>query len=64
MENEDKKYLSYSGGKGYVFVAVIALIMAAITIGYTMNYFIPDRANWNQEGVNPDKVIWKTELGK
>ncbi len=63
METE-REELGYAGGKGTWYIVFIVLLMATIIIGYAMIYFFPDLANWLQEGADPDKIIWQTELGK
>lgn len=62
MEQQQvSKYLDYSGGKGYVWVAFI-IIVAVIFIGsYYMKYHVPDYAKWRVENPDADKIIWQTE---
>lgn len=61
MERDE---LGYAGGRGISFIVFIVVTMAVILIGYTVMYFFPDLANWMGEGVNPDRIIWQTEIGK
>ena len=64
MANTERDELGDAGGKGTWFIIFIVVLMAAISIGYAVTYFVPDVGNWFQEGSDPDKIIWKTELGK
>jgi len=55
------KYLNYSGGKGYVWVAFI-LVVAFTFIGlYYTTYHVPEYAQWNVKNPDADKIIWQTE---
>lgn len=55
------KYLDYSGGKGYLWVAFI-IILAVVFIGsYYLKYHVPDYAKWNVKNPDADKIIWQTE---
>ena len=63
METE-RDELGYAGGKGTWFVAFIILLMALIFVGYSTMYFFPELSNWVKKGVDPDKIIWRTEQGK
>jgi L-asparagine transporter-like permease len=57
------KYLGYSGGKGYVWVAFILTIMITFIITYYLKYHAPDYARWSVENPEADKIIWQTERG-
>jgi len=63
MEQQQKvsKYLGYSGGKGYIWVAIIVTLMVGLTASYFIKYHNPDYANWNVENPDADKIIWQTE---
>ncbi len=63
MEQQQKvsEYLSYSGGKGYVWVAVVVILMVVLTASYFFKYQAPDYANWNVENPDADKIIWQAE---
>ncbi len=63
-QQQTSKYLGYSGGKGYVWVAAI-IIIAVLFIGlYFSKYFVADYANWNVANPDADKIIWQVEQQK
>lgn len=55
------KYLGYSGGKGYLWIAVILVLMFTFIGLYFTKYHMPDYANWNVENPDADKIIWEVE---
>lgn len=57
------KYLDYSGGKGYVWVAFILTVAVVWIITYYVRYHAPEYALWNVENPDADKIIWQTERG-
>ena len=63
MDQQQKvsEYLGYSGGKGYVWVAIIVILMIGLTANYIIRYHNPDYANWNVKNPDADKIIWQAE---
>lgn len=57
------KYLDYSGGKGYVWVAFILIVAVVFIVSYYTKYHVPDYAQWRVENPDADKIIWQTERG-
>jgi hypothetical protein len=55
------KYLGYSGGKGYVWVAFILIVMFTFITMYYLKYHVPDYALWSVENPDADNIIWQTE---
>jgi lipocalin len=55
------EHLGYSGGKGYVWVAFILILMFTFIGSYYIKYHAPDYAKWNVENPDADKIIWQTE---
>ena len=58
------KYLDYSGGKGYVWVAFIIILMVTIIVSYYTIYHVPDYDRWRVKNPDADKIIWQTEREK
>jgi hypothetical protein len=58
------KYLNYSGGKGYLWVAFIITVAVVFITTYYIKYHAPDYARWNVENPDADKIIWQTEREK
>lgn len=58
------KYLNYSGGKGYLWVAFILTVAIVWIISYFVRYHMPDYALWSVQNPDADKIIWQTERGK
>ena len=63
-EKMERDVLGYANGKGTWFIVFILMLMATITVGYALLHFFPDLTHWLKEGVDPDKIIWLTEVGK
>jgi hypothetical protein len=55
------KYLNYSGGKGYVWVAFILFVAITFITTYYIKYHVPDFARWSVENPDADRIIWQTE---
>lgn len=57
------KYLNYSGGKGYLWVAFILTVAIVWIVSYYVKYHVPDYALWSVQNPEADKIIWQTEQG-
>jgi hypothetical protein len=62
-QQQVSKYLDYSGGKGYVWVAFIITVAVVFIVTYYLKYHVPDYALWSVENPDADRIIWQTERG-